>query len=101
MSSPIPPSDTTPKTATFLGHSLRPLRMGELVELSIMMILIGMLFSLLPGGMSASALATAFLANCFVRAGMRFNVSGVMFLLVLSIFGLPFFRFVQAALVGG
>ena len=48
-----------------------------------------------------ASLANAFLMACFMRAGMRLNVSGIAFLLFLSFVGAGFFRFVQAALTGG
>ena len=102
MTSPTPPAETGPKTMTFLGHSLRPLRKGEVIELSIMATLFGLLFSwLLPNAMPPASLANAFLMACFMRAGMRLNVSGIAFLLFLSFVGADFFRFVQAALTGG
>lgn len=102
MPSPTPPAETDPKTMVFLGHSLRPLRKGEVIELSIMATLFGLLLSwLLPNALQPASLANAFLMACFMRAGLRLNVSGIAFLLFLSFVGAGFFGFVQAALTGG
>lgn len=102
MPSPTPPAETGTKIMVFLGHSLRPLRKGEVIELSILTTLFALLMSwLFPNAFQPVDLATGFVITCFMRAGLRLDVRGIAFLLFLSMVGPGFFRFVQTALTGG